>query len=619
MNTAIGPVSYLRKAHQLAIGRHYAKAIDLYRQVANSHPDLSGLSQAMIEACTLVCRSQYLGEESRQTCSAGHRPDPSCSATERPLHPLARSARTASTLLLDPSHQDDLLACETASSRQGHDLPGTIQIMTIDPGASDASRSNTLIPTPESQLGMAIDWAELNPDLGIIRIKGWLVDPQHSLTGISIGLPPTLAPGKPAGLCRSHREDLRNLVLNLGIGQQELDHILPTAGYEISLFVSPQHGASQQGSSAIDSLQISITLHCDRDDICLSKQLSHHGDAVEAAKLMIDQLIGSDMEVLDPDGIRELSDRWAARAARLLTEMPQHRRHGLLDRTPDLSVVIPLYGRIDFMEYQLNWFNSWQRRLGDQSLAIQLIYVLDDPRLKEEFKHLARRCNTLYQMPFEVVINSQNVGFAGANNAGSAYAEADWLMLLNSDVIPASDHSFQNMLHAIQAYEDRIGALGARLMFENGDIQHLGMEFEKRPELDGVLGRVWLNDHPMKGLAVVINEDQIQPLVEVEAATAACLLLRTDRFRALNGLSSQYIVGDFEDSDLCMKLRQQGLGIYVDPSASFYHLERQSVGSGDQRHQLKAKLVAANAITHHRLWSQSIENLKIDPAQFVQP
>lgn len=618
MNSATGPVSHLRKAHQLAISRHYSKAINLYRQVADTYPDLADISQAMIEACTSVCRRHYLGEESRQASPAGPRHDPTSSAAERPLHPLARSPRAA-TALSDPSLQDDLLTDETASSRQGHDLPGTIQIMTIDPGASDIPGSNALIPSPESQLGMAIDWAELNPELGIIRIRGWLVDPQHTLTGISIGLPPRLAPGKVPGIRRSHREDLRGLVLNLGIAHHRLDQILSTAGYEISLFVSPQPDARPPGSSAIEALQISITVHSDSGDVCLSKQLSHHGDAVEAAKLMIDQMIGSDMEVLDPDGIRELSDRWAARAARLLTETPQHRRHGLLDRTPDLSVVIPLYGRIDFMEYQLNWFNSWQRRLGDQSLAIQLIYVLDDPRLKEEFKDLARRCSTLYQMPFEVVINPQNLGFAGANNAASAYAESEWLMLLNSDIIPASDHSFQTMVHAIQAHEDRIGALGARLMFENGDIQHLGMEFEKRPELDGVLGRVWLNDHPMKGLAVPIDEEQIQPLVEVEAATAACLLLRTDRFRALNGLSSQYIVGDFEDSDLCMKLRQQGLGIYVDPSASFYHLERQSVGSGDQRHQLKAKLVATNAITHHRLWRRSIENLKSEPAQSAQP
>ena len=614
MTHSPGPVTYLRKAHQLAISRNYDKAINLYRQVADDYPELADVGNAMVEACTSIYRRQYLGEALQEQTTTRQRRGPEPLNSPRPLHPLA-PGRSAGAIAVDASGDDDLLGPETSRLRQDRELLDKIRIQTMDPEHSIFSSNNAAIPRPDCQLGMAIDAAELNAELGIIRIHSWLVDPHQTLTGISIAIPPALAPAKIPGIRRTHRDDLRGLVLNLGVSQQECDQTVATAGCEITLFINPNLLSSQTGEIENQSLKISITLESEAGDICLSQQLIQHGDAVETAKLMVDQIIGADMEILDPAGISELSDRWAARTARLLTQTGQHRRHGLLDRTPDLSVVVPLYGRIDFMEYQLNWFNGWQRRLGGQELAIQLIYVLDDPRLQQDFKNLARRCNTLYRMSFETVINSQNLGFAGAINAGSAYAEAEWLLLLNSDVIPASDYSFERMLRAIQHHDKRIGALGAKLMFENGDIQHLGMEFEKRPELDGVLGRVWLNDHPMKGLCVPMDEEQNHPLVEVEAATAACLLLRTDRFRSLNGLSGQYIVGDFEDSDLCMKLREQGLGIYVDPSASFYHLERQSVGSGDHRHQLKAKLVAANAITHHRLWRRTIENLKSAPCQ----
>jgi GT2 family glycosyltransferase len=98
--------------------------------------------------------------------------------------------------------------------------------------------------------------------------------------------------------------------------------------------------------------------------------------------------------------------------------------------------------------------------------------------------------------------------------------------------------------------------------------------------------------------------------VEVEAATAACLLLRRERFEALGGFSTVFVVGDFEDSDLCLRLRQQGLGVYVDRRAVFYHLERQSVGFGEVNDRLKMKVVAANAFTHHQRWASVIEVLK---------
>jgi GT2 family glycosyltransferase len=136
------------------------------------------------------------------------------------------------------------------------------------------------------------------------------------------------------------------------------------------------------------------------------------------------------------------------------------------------------------------------------------------------------------------------------------------------------------------------------------------MEFVREDDLDGVLGRTWLNDHPLKGVNVGFGERERLQLREVEAATAACLLMETERFRSLGGFSTNYVVGDFEDSDLCLKVRSMGLGIYVDLEACFYHLERQSVGYGEQSDQLKMKIVATNALEHHQRWCSTIERLK---------
>lgn len=162
----------------------------------------------------------------------------------------------------------------------------------------------------------------------------------------------------------------------------------------------------------------------------------------------------------------------------------------------------------------------------------------------------------------------------------------------------------------MQQHPGQIGALGARLLLDNGAIQHQGMTFVKEVDLDGELGRVWLNEHPLKGVKVHLAEADVLALQEVEAATAACLMLNTKLYRQLKGLSTHYIAGDFEDSDLCLKLRSQGHPILVDLSASFFHLERQSVDLASSSNLMKTKLVTANAVTHHQRWCSAIERLQ---------
>ena len=41
--------------------------------------------------------------------------------------------------------------------------------------------------------------------------------------------------------------------------------------------------------------------------------------------------------------------------------------------------------------------------------------------------------------------------------------------------------------------------------------------------------------------------------------------------------SEDYVVGDYEDSDLCLKLRSRGYDIRYEPRAELYHFERRSI------------------------------------------
>jgi GT2 family glycosyltransferase len=237
---------------------------------------------------------------------------------------------------------------------------------------------------------------------------------------------------------------------------------------------------------------------------------------------------------------------------------------------PLVSIVIPLYGRVDFLEHQLAQF------VHDAEIcSSDLIYVLDSPEMAKDLSGYAERLFRLYQVPFRVVALSRSVGFATANNIGSAQARGRLLLLLNSDVIPDRP----GWLSKLAGFYDslaRPGAVGAKLIYEDDSLQHAGLYFD-RP----VGSKTWSNEHYYKGLHRDLPAANIAR--QVPAVTAACLMIETRLFRVTGGLSGKYVQGDYEDSDLCLRLHVGGRENWYFPGSALYHLEGQSYATAERR------------------------------------
>ena len=68
-----------------------------------------------------------------------------------------------------------------------------------------------------------------------------------------------------------------------------------------------------------------------------------------------------------------------------------------------------------------------------------------------------------------------------------------------------------------------------------------------------------------------------EKFVKRQAVTGACALMRREVYDAVGGLDEKFLIGDFEDSDLCLKVREKGLEIACLPlPVTLIHLERQS-------------------------------------------
>jgi GT2 family glycosyltransferase len=159
--------------------------------------------------------------------------------------------------------------------------------------------------------------------------------------------------------------------------------------------------------------------------------------------------------------------------------------------------------------------------------------------------------------------------YALLNNRAAAEARGEVLVLLNNDTEVRHAGWLTEM--ASLAIRPGIGAVGARLLFPNGKLQHAGVVLGP----SGVAGHDYLFSAPHDTGA----QDDLRLLRSVSAVTGACLAVRRDHFLAVGGFDETRFRVAYNDVDLCLKLRRAGLRNLVTPHAELLHRESASRGS----------------------------------------
>jgi GT2 family glycosyltransferase len=271
--------------------------------------------------------------------------------------------------------------------------------------------------------------------------------------------------------------------------------------------------------------------------------------------------------------------------------------YGELPGEPVVSIVVPLYKRLDFIEHQFLQFSA------DADFAeVELVYVLDSVEQKDELAAKARELFALYGLPFKVVNLTAGAGFAGANRHGIEASTAPQLLLLNSDVIPDRP-GWLTAMRDFYGRQEGIGALGPKLLYEDDSLQHAGLYFHRAPGAE-----LWENAHCFKGL----HRDfpAANAARPVPAVTAACMLIDRERYEEVGGLPLHYVQGDYEDSELCLRLSKAGCKNWYLPQVELYHLEGQSYVADTRRVPSEY-----NMWLHSEIWGDRIEELmsEFDP------
>ena len=265
--------------------------------------------------------------------------------------------------------------------------------------------------------------------------------------------------------------------------------------------------------------------------------------------------------------------------------------YGIPPADPRWSVIVPLYGRLDFVEYQLALFSA-----GPDWPDVEFIYVLDEPARQREAQFLFTSVYQRYLVPFRAILLDQNVGYAPANNIGLDYAFGSFVAFVNSDVFPGTP-DWLSRLSASLTKDPAIGVIGPLLQFEDGSVQHRGMFFERLPEF----GNWYFGMHYDKGMRYTGTGAPETHL----SITGACMVMSRVLAEQLGGFDETYVIGDFEDSDLCLRAQALGYRCVVDPTVQLYHLERKSQASSGLGWRMN--LTVYNAWQHERRWGATID------------
>ena len=194
-----------------------------------------------------------------------------------------------------------------------------------------------------------------------------------------------------------------------------------------------------------------------------------------------------------------------------------------------------------------------------------------------------------------VIRREGRFNYSAVNNAGFREAKGEQILLLNNDTEVVSPDWIQEML--MYAQREDVGAVGAKLYYPDGTIQHAGIG----------IGIKMLAGHYFRGETGDSEGyyGRLSYAQEVSAVTAACMMIPRKVYEEMNGLDESFSVV-FNDVDLCLRIREAGYNIVWTPWAELTHYESKSRGA-DEDTEEKKRFFVGETNRFLRKWYRVLE------------
>ena len=259
---------------------------------------------------------------------------------------------------------------------------------------------------------------------------------------------------------------------------------------------------------------------------------------------------------------RALRDHAAARGetVEVVTAHSHRVIHPEPPRWPSVTAIVPTRDNLDVLRVCIDGLLE-----ATDYPALDIIVVDNDSGRPETLTWLdavTARGVTVLRCP-------GRFNYSAINNFAAKQARGEILLLLNSDIAVIEPGWVKEMVR--HAMRPGIGAVGAKLLYPDGRVQHAGVVLG----MGGVAGHIYkdagMDDPGYFGRLVTAQE--------VGCVTAACMAVPAAAYAAVGGFDAEHLAVAFNDVDLCLRLRASGRRIIWTPHAVLEHWESRSRGS----------------------------------------
>jgi len=238
-------------------------------------------------------------------------------------------------------------------------------------------------------------------------------------------------------------------------------------------------------------------------------------------------------------------------------------QYALPGKPPMVSIIIPTRNGYDILHQCIESIRTKTDYPNYEILVVD--NQSDDEETLDYLAHLAKAgwARVLsYDEPFN---------FSAINNFAVTQAEGSVIALVNNDIEVVTPEWLSEMV--AHAMRPGVGAVGAKLFYGDGRIQHAGVIVG----LGGVAGHSH-KYYPHDASGYFFRLHLVQ---NVSAVTAACLVIRRLIYEEVGGLDEEHLRVAFNDVDFCLRVRELGYRNLWTPYAELYHHESVSRGAED--------------------------------------
>ena len=260
---------------------------------------------------------------------------------------------------------------------------------------------------------------------------------------------------------------------------------------------------------------------------------------------------------------RVLYRRGSNNIPEISTSRPISRPRTVEPRWPQVTIVIPTRDRADLLE-------TCTRGLRDLTAYPSFnVVVVDNGSTEADAVALLAALRA--DSRFTILERPGPFNYSKLSNEGARCTSTSVLVFMNNDVEMLGAGWLKAMVQ--WAIKPDIGAVGAKLLFPDGKIQHAGVVLG----MGGIAGHVYRRCRPDEPGYL----HQIEVARETTAVTAACIAMERTKFETVGGFDAENLPVDLNDMDLCLRLAERGWTNIWIPDAVLTH--RQSASRGIDR------------------------------------